>query len=156
MVFGSSYQLNATGGISYSWYPSTGLDDATIANPIASPSQTTTYTVTINDASGCTSLRQVTVTVLHDNDYFVPSAFSPNGDKINDYLFVRGNNFFGVRLTVYDRWGERLFETNNQLIGWDGTFKGEELNPGVYTYVVTINYNDKESVTKSGTITLVR
>jgi gliding motility-associated-like protein len=82
--------------------------------------------------------------------------FSPNGDGKNEYLYVRGNNVYGMRLTVFDRWGEKVFETTDLLTGWDGTFKGKELDPGVYTYVVTVNYTDKESTTRSGTVTLIR
>ena len=154
--FGSSYQLNASGGINYSWTPSTGLDDINISNPIATPSQTTTYTVSISDGAGCTSFRQVTITVLKDNAIFIPNTFSPNGDGKNDYLFVRGNNLSNIRLIVFDRWGEKIFETTNSLIGWDGTYKGEIVDPGVFTYVITISYSDKRSVSQSGTITLVR
>ena len=156
MNFGSSYQLNAGGGVTYSWAPITGLDSINIPDPVASPVQTTTYTVTISDGAGCTSFRQVTITILHDNAVFVPNTFSPNGDGRNDYLFVRGNNFHEIRLTIFDRWGEKIFETTNQLTGWDGTYKGKEVDPGVFTYVVTVNYSDKGSVTQSGTVTLLR
>ena len=154
--FGSSYQLNASGGINYSWAPMSGLDDINIPNPIATPSQTTTYTVSISDGAGCTSFRQVTITVLKDNAIFIPNTFSPNGDGKNDYFFVRGNNFSDVSIFIFDRWGEKIFETTNLLIGWDGTYKGEKVDPGVFTYVITISYSDKKSVSQSGTITLVR
>jgi gliding motility-associated-like protein len=156
MYWGSSYQLSAGGGVTYSWQPALGLDSITSPTPIATPSVSTVYTCTIADGTGCITTRQVIVTILHDNDVFVPTAFSPNGDGANDYLFVRGNNLYGVRLTVYDRWGEKVFETNNQAIGWDGKYNGKELNPGVYTYVVTVNYDDKSSVSKTGSVTLVR
>ncbi len=156
LVYGESYQMFATGGVSYSWAPSTGLDSTDIATPLAKPILTTTYTVTISDGSGCTAERQVTITVLHKNAVFVPNSFSPNGDGRNDYLFVRGNNLFGVRLLVFDRWGEKVFESTNQAIGWDGTYKGEELDPGVFTWVVTVSYENNDSVTETGTVTLVR
>jgi gliding motility-associated-like protein len=154
--YGQSYQLNATGGTSYSWAPSTGLDSTNIANPVATPILTTTYTVTIDDGSGCTTSRQVTINVLHKNKVFVPNSFSPNGDGRNDYLFVRGNNLFGVRMLIFDRWGEKVFESTNQAVGWDGNYKGEELHPGVYTWVVTVSYENNDSVTETGTVTLVR
>ncbi|MCC7231403.1 MAG: PKD domain-containing protein, partial [Bacteroidia bacterium] len=156
MYFGNSYQLLATGGISYSWSPATGLDTTAGPSPVATPDETTTYTVQITDGSGCTGTRQVTVTILHDNDYFIPNTFSPNKDGHNDYLFVRGNNLYGVRFSVYDRWGEKVFETTDPLTGWDGTYKGKELDPAVFVYVLTINYNDGKTLTKTGNITLVR
>lgn len=156
MRFGESYHMFAGGGSTYRWFPSEGLDSDTLPDPIATPKRTTTYTVEITDASGCTAIRQVTITILQENNVFVPNSFSPNGDGSNDKVFVRGNNLYGVRLTIFDRWGEKVFETTDQSTGWDGTYKGEELDPGVFTWVVTVNYANKESTTKSGTITLIR
>jgi gliding motility-associated-like protein len=156
MAFGSSYQMHAFGGLTYVWSPATGLDSTTTPDPVASPLETTTYTCTITDFNGCTTTRQVTVTILHENDYFIPNTFSPNKDGSNDYFFVRGNNIYGVRMTIYDRWGERIFETANKNEPWDGLYKGKELDAGVYTYIVTLIYNDGDSVTKAGSITLVK
>ncbi|MBP6334605.1 MAG: gliding motility-associated C-terminal domain-containing protein [Bacteroidia bacterium] len=157
MYFGSTYQLNAGGGSAYTWSPVTGLDTFHTPSPIANPLVTTTYTVSITDSStGCTATRQVTITILHDNKYFIPNTFSPNGDGRNDYLYLRGNNLYGVRFTIYDRWGEKVFETTDPTIGWDGRYKGKELDPAVFTYVVTVNYDDKKTLTETGNITLVR
>lgn len=156
MYFGSSYNMFAGGGITYFWTPYLGLDTNASPTPVASPLVTTIYTVTITDAGGCIVKRQVKVTILHDNDVYLPNTFSPNQDGQNDYFFVRGNNLYGIRLTVFDRWGEKVFETTNQYTGWDGTYNGKELDPGVFTYVVTVNYSDKKAVTQSGTVTLVR
>jgi gliding motility-associated-like protein len=156
MFFGSAYQMYAGGGVSYSWSPAAGLDSVNSQTPVASPLVTTIYTVSITDGAGCVAKRQVKVTILHENDVFIPNTFSPNKDGENDYFFVRGNNLYGIRLTVFDRWGEKVFETTNPFVGWDGTYKGKELSPGVFTYVVTVNYSDRQTLTRSGTITLVR
>jgi gliding motility-associated-like protein len=156
MFFGNSYQLTAGGGFRYAWSPSTGLDVTNISSPLATPTATTTYTCTISDSSGCSTTRQVTVTILHNDDYFVPNSFSPNGDGRNDYLFIRGNNFLKVRFSVFDRWGELLFETEDPMTGWDGTYKGKMLNPGVYTWVASIIYESNSPLTTSGTVTLLR
>ncbi len=157
MFFGSSYQLIAGGGSSYNWSPATGLDTTRGFNPIASPGTSTTYTVAIVDSStGCQATRQVTVNILHNNKFFVPNTFSPNGDGRNDYLFLRGNNLYGIRFTIYDRWGEKVFETTDATIGWDGRYKGKELDPAVFIYVITVNYDDKKTTTETGNVTLVR
>lgn len=156
MFFGSSYQLHAGGGLTYQWSPAAGLSATDIADPIASPNETTTYTCSISDGSGCTTTRQVTVTILHNNDFFIPTTFSPNGDYKNDYLFVRGNNLRKFRFSVFDRWGEKVFETQDELNGWDGTYKGKDLNTGVYTWVLTIVYDDSNSITETGSTTLLR
>jgi gliding motility-associated-like protein len=158
MFFGNSYQLSAFGGLSYVWTAddTTGLSATNIPNPVASPPNTTTYTCSITDAAGCTAVRQVTVTILHNNNFFVPTAFSPNEDGRNDLLFLRGNNLRNVQFTVFDRWGEKVFETNDISIGWDGRYKGKQLNSGVFTWVATMMYDDANTVTESGTTTLIR
>lgn len=155
MYFGSSYQMSAGGGIAYSWSPYVGLDSTLTPNPVATPTQTTVYTVTISNGT-CYTTRQVVVTILHNNDIFIPNTFSPNGDARNDYFFLRGNNLYGIRLTVFDRWGEKVFETTDQSIGWDGTYENKPCNPGVYTYVATVIFADGTSASKSGTVTLVK
>ena len=157
MFFGSSYQLNAGGGSSYNWAPAAGLDTTRGFNPIATPTTSTTYTVAIVDSStGCTAIRQVNITILHNNKFFVPNTFSPNGDGYNDVLYLRGNNLYGIRFSVFDRWGEKVFETTDASIGWDGRYKGKDLDPAVFMYIITVNYSDNKTVNESGNVTLVR
>lgn len=156
MFFGNTYQLTAGGGTTYSWSPAEGLSATDIADPIASPTVTTTYTCSISDGAGCTATRQVTVTILHSNNFYIPTAFSPNGDGRNDILYLRGNNFRKFRFSVFDRWGEKMFETEDASIGWNGTHKGKDVVTGVYTWVVTIVYDDTNSLTETGTTTLLR
>ncbi|MBI2279185.1 MAG: CotH kinase family protein [Bacteroidetes bacterium] len=86
----------------------------------------------------------------------LPAAFSPNGDGNNDMLFVYGGQIVKLSLSIYDRWGELVFETSSQDNGWDGTYKGKEASSGVYVYKLEVVYADKEKETKSGNITLIR
>src|SRR4030095_14599520 len=86
IYLGNSVPLIATGGASYSWEPSTGLNANNIPDPISTPTETTTYTVTITTADGCVIVDSVTVTVLYDALVNVASGFSPNGDGTNDIL----------------------------------------------------------------------
>src|SRR5690606_9499157 len=96
-------------------------------NPTAVINNTTTFTVTVSDGI-CTRDARVTVTVYElvcdEPDIFIPNTFTPNGDGNNDLLFVRGRHITDLELMVFDRWGEKVFETRDQSIGWDGTFKG--------------------------------
>lgn len=156
MFFGNTYQLFAGGGVTYQWSPAEGLSATGVPDPVASPTNTTTYTCEITGTDSCKAVRQVTVTILHNNNFFVPTAFSPNGDGRNDYLFLRGTNLQNIRFTVFDRWGEKMFETEDPLVGWDGKYKGKEVNSGVFTWVATMLYNDSNTVTESGTTTLLR
>jgi gliding motility-associated-like protein len=156
MYVGDTYQLLATGGLFYHWSPSLGLDSVNIPNPIASPANTTTYYVTITDSLGCHAVRKVTVFILHLDKIFLPDAFSPDGDGHNDLFMIRGNNIYSARLAVFDRWGEKVFDTEDKSAGWDGTYNGAKLNSGVYTYFAAVVFDDGKTETKKGTIALVR
>lgn len=239
-------QLTATGGVMYSWQPSQTLSNSTIFNPLAFPSSTTIYTVTVSTLKGLdtcksqltttvsilpfsynTSLITVnpstltlgqsanvtlnglpvnsTITVVPDaqvaltgNNTFVvtpsksgeytiyatdannckhalktiyvevitnvcnegvvylPTGFTPNSDGANDILYIRSNFITDVYLTIYDRWGEKLFETNDVKKGWDGTYKGKQLDQGVYGYYMTFTCNNGEQSFKKGNITLMK
>lgn len=90
-----------------------------------------------------------------DNIY-VPNAFTPNADGKNDILYVYGTNIRNVKLWIYDQWGELQFQSNSQGAGWDGTYKGRAQPVGVYVYYVEAIMNDGKTVTKKGTVTLLR
>jgi gliding motility-associated-like protein len=159
---GQSTQLHSThvNGCYYSWAPSSSLDNPATPDPIASPLITTTYILTISDGSGCEYLDTITIYVIDvicEEPYvFLPNAFSPNNDNQNDILYVRTTFAESVFLEIYDRWGEKLFETNSSDIGWDGKYKGKYCNPGVYVYVLEVVCFNKQHFRKKGNITLIR
>jgi len=86
----------------------------------------------------------------------LPTAFSPNGDGENDILYVRGAAIKTLDLRIYNRWGQLIFETTSQAIGWDGTFNGEPQPIEAYGYVLTVSFIDGTSKTLKGNITLLR
>jgi gliding motility-associated-like protein len=93
--------------------------------------------------------------VLTCNDAYLPNAFSPNGDGINDLLFIIGLEPGSLlAFEIYNRWGEKVFETNDVNASWDGTFNNEILPMGVYVW--NISYNSGTNLVKSGNVTLVR
>ncbi len=163
---GESVQLNATGAENYTWTPSTGLSCDDCSDPIASPTETTTYYVSATDSSGCTGGDTALVEIrIRCGDFFVPNIFSPNADMNNDYLCVYGSCVTKLIYSVYDRWGELVFTTestvnleteNYQEVCWDGTFRGKPLNSGVYAYKIYVELFDGEIIEESGNITLVR
>ncbi len=153
---GSGTTLSASGGTSYHWSPSTGLSCVNCGSPYASPLNTTTYVVTVTDANGCRSSDIVTVTVDALFSFFVPDAFSPNGDGHNDILFVRGTGIHSFEFKLYDRWGELIFHSSDAQHGWDGTYKGKALNNGVFIYTLDGRYLNGDPFEHKGNVTLYR
>lgn len=77
--------------------------------------------------------------------FFIPNAFTPNGDANNDIFRVRGEQIRELLVRVYDRWGEKVFETTTPGKGWDGTYKGKKVNPGVFVYYVeSVCFNNEK------------
>jgi gliding motility-associated-like protein len=97
------------------------------------------------------------VFVTNQHIIYVPDAFTPNGDGVNDVykVFPRGSLKF-IDLAIYDRWGEKVFESYDQDKGWDGTFRGQMDDPGVYVYVLLVTFDDNFSFNKKGSISLIR
>lgn len=156
---GESVQLNATGAATYSWTPTNGLSCSDCPNPIASPSISTTYTVTGTDASGCTGTAMAIITVTQVcGDLYVPTVFSPNGTgpAANNVLCVMGSCIAELTYAVYNRWGEKVFETSDKTICWDGLYKGKEVNSGVYAYKLNARLFDGTVIEESGNLTVIR
>jgi gliding motility-associated-like protein len=158
---GTTVQLGATptGGVTYNWQPADLVSDPTLPNPTAVVNATTTFTVTISDGV-CTKDASVTVTVFElvceEPNIFVPNSFSPNGDGVNDILLVRGQHITDMEFMVFDRWGEKVFETRDQNVGWDGTFRGEAVGPAVFVYHLTAWCLDGQRYFTKGNVTVIR
>jgi gliding motility-associated-like protein len=90
------------------------------------------------------------------NVIYVPNAFTPNGDGINDQVHVHSENIKSLKFNIYDQWGELLFASVNQENGWDGTYKGAKEPVGVYVYYLEAVMNDGTKVNKKGTIAIIR
>ena len=159
---GESSNLTTTGPAeaSYTWTPAGSLDNPNVANPTATPEETTTYTVSITTPEGCATTRDVTVTVspvgCQPPFIFFPNAFTPNGDGENDVLFLRGNSIKDMRFVIYNRWGEKVFESTNLQSGWDGTFKGEKVCPDVYGYYLEATCTNGEEYYEQGNVTVLK
>ena len=152
---GQSVQLNSSGGGTYLWETSSGLSCTNCTNPVASPLVSTTYTLTITSDSGCTVSRTITIDV-NCGEVFIPEAFSPNGDGKNDVLYVRGDCIKTLNFIIFDRWGNRIFETTDKYIGWNGEYKGQAMNTGSYVYYISATNYDGTSFTRKGNVELVR
>ena len=128
---------------SFFWSPTDWMSDSGSLTPNISPEESTTYTLTfINGA--CTATDSIRIYVLDPNDVqcdqlLLPKAFTPNGDGLNDQYGI-SNNFVIEELKsfeIFDRWGERVFNTVNKQETWDGTFGGKVMNPGMFFYKIT-------------------
>ena len=154
-------QLNATGGPSYIWTPSFGMNNPFIANPIVTlgPSiDTITYTVRVTTPEGCFADDNIRIIVFKTlPDIFVPTAFTPNRDGRNDVLRpkpvgLKRFNYF----RVYNRWGEMVYSTSDIGAGWDGRIKGREQASGTFIYVTEgTDYLDNK-IFRKGTVVLIR
>ncbi len=159
--------LASEGLYDYNWSPAGSLNDAEISNPIASPTETTTYTVTLEDDNGCSYTDAITIIVLAspppppvtpcDEPYvFIPNAFTPNGDNLNDQLKVDGNEIETMHLVIYNRYGEKVFETNDQNETWDGSYKGKLLDTDVFGYYLQVSCFNGDNFYKQGNISLLK
>ncbi|UKN02909.1 gliding motility-associated C-terminal domain-containing protein [Paracrocinitomix mangrovi] len=155
--YGDEIQLIASGGVQYTWTPETDLSCVNCPNPIAEPLENTYYCVSGEDANGCVNSDCITVFVeIVCGDIFVPSAFTPNFDGENDLLCVYSDCIKTMEFKVYNRWGEKVFETNNMNICWDGTWNGKALNSAVFVYTLKGFLINGEPFDQKGNISLIR
>lgn len=144
----------------YQWSPENGLSATDIFNPFARPQETTTYHLTIRDANGCINTAEVLLITFFSpclRPYvFTPNAFTPNGDGLNDDWGVEGNTIATFHLSVYNRWGELVFESFNQNDKWDGTYNETALPADVYGYYLEIQCIDGVPFFEKGNVSLIR
>ena len=127
------------------------------------PTEDITYTLTVLDSNGCQISDLINIDVESDVDIYVPNVFTPNGDDKNDYFYIHTGE--GVKeieeLLIFDRWGEKIFEAkhfppNVPGFGWDGTFRGQDMNPAVFVYLATVRLDNGGTVVLKGDLTLIR
>ncbi len=146
-------------GYLFSWSPEETLEKHMAPSTVAKPELTTNYTVKISDGL-CSIYDSVKVKVFEiicgEPNIYIPNAFTPNDDSNNDKVFVRGNYIKELYFSIYNRWGEMVFETKDQNTGWDGTYKGVMADPGVFVYYLTITCQGEQTHFTKGNITLIR
>ncbi|HVX00976.1 MAG TPA: gliding motility-associated C-terminal domain-containing protein [Candidatus Babeliaceae bacterium] len=153
-----SIQLNASGAMKYRWEPAASFNNPDIADPVVTPTTTTTFYLTGYNAAGCAATDSVLVTVEQEGDVVMPNAFTPNGDGKNDVIYpITYCDFTFESFSIYNRWGQRVFFTNKYMDGWDGTFNGVPQPLDVYVYYVTGHVTGTtKQVLHKGNITLIR
>lgn len=152
IMVGDTVTIEASGQSNYSWEPVNGLSCTTCPNPVASPSVTTTYTVTGTDSNGCTIERTITIYVETPcSDFTVPNIFTPNDDGINDDFVVKVLNASSYSIAIYDRWGKKVYSSTDYKQYWSGRLNGTNylVPDGVYYYIIKATCADN-NYTKKG------
>lgn len=155
---GQSFQLHATGGNQYNWTPTLGLSDAFIADPMVNWNRDISYQVKVTQLpEGCFAYDTINVRYIVGPDIYVPTAFTPNGDGMNDVfrpipVGINKINYF----RVYNRWGQIVFETTQYMKGWDGNFNGKPAVAGGYVWMVEGEDFKGDAIVKKGTVLLIR
>lgn len=158
IYLGESALISAVGASNYLWLnDDPQLKDKTSPTQFVEPTETTTYYVQTTSIYGCSTIDSVTVYVLERPTLLVPTAFSPNGDGLNDRLFPITDKIASINaFQVFNRWGEMVYETSNFESGWDGTFRNVPQEIGNYAWFVSATSIHNDVVTAKGNVTLVR
>ncbi len=145
-----------------SWSPTFGLNCNDCIDPtVLTYEHYTEYTATVSYLGGdgelCTANSNTIVVVENNVQLFIPNAFTPGSfDDMNNVFEIFGEGIEYVTMQIFNRWGEKIFESSNQKVSWDGTFKGEMQKPGVYTFYVDVEYLDGKVINRKGSVTLIR
>jgi len=155
-VYGIPHQLSASGGSSYLWSPSSSLNNPFIRNPIATLYNDTYLSVLVKNDIGCSNTDDIFIKVYKGPTYYIPNAFTPNGDGLNDIFTpipvgIKVTNYFNI----YNRLGELVFHTTAWLKGWDGTYKGKKAAAGAYVWTIQGIDRDGKTITMKGSVILI-
>ena len=158
IVVGIPHQLQATGGVSYTWSPGSVLNNPFIANPLATLySDSTRFTLIVKDPAGCEGYDTVWIRAFNNITYYVPNAFSPNGDAKNDVFRPIPVGIASTELfRIFNRYGELVFETNQWMKGWNGLFRGKPQPIGNYIWILKGKDRNGKVIEMRGNVLLVR
>lgn len=155
-----SATTGASGLSGIAWSPAQFLTCSDCAAPVARPLHSVSYVVSVTDTSGCSATDTVHLVVV-DVDYtiYVPNAFTPNGDGVNDFFEVFGgkNDWQTMEMKIFDRWGTLVFQSTDPAFAWDGHYKGRPLTPQTLVYLLDVTFvNGRKSHYNKGSLTLIR
>jgi gliding motility-associated-like protein len=158
IVVGQPLQLNGTGGSLYTWSPSRWLNNNSIANPIALPEDDIDYVLEVSDVIGCSDFDTISVHVFRVvPGFYVPTAFSPNGDGLNDIFKPIALGMKSIEnFQIFNRWGESLYQTKRIGDGWDGTYKGRGQAPATYVWYAEGTDYKNQKISRKGSVVLIR
>ncbi len=155
-IYGIPHQLIGTGGINYTWSPSGPLDNPFAPNPLATLRNDTRFSLLVSNDIGCSATDDILVKVYDGPAYYIPNAFTPNGDGVNDKFTpipvgIASTEYF----RIFDRFGQLVFSTNEFLKGWDGKYKGNVATAGTYVWMIKGIDRYGKVVERKGTVLLI-
>lgn len=155
-LYGDFVQLSATSTTSgvYIWSPSEFLSCVSCVSPVANPNQNYVYTVSYTDENGCSAMDSVRI--YYDPIIYVPNTFTPNDDSKNVIFKAEGGNVRTFEMTIYNRWGELIFTSDDMDLGWDGTYNGAICQDGTYVWKIKITDFSSEEHRFVGHVNLIR
>jgi gliding motility-associated-like protein len=146
--------------INYNWTPASLVNADSIRNPTSIIKSSTLFTVHVKDNHNCSNTDTVFVELIDEcrNEFiYVPTAFSPNRDGINDcFGILSPPKLSNYKLVIFDRWGEKVFETTDEKGCWDGTYKGVDAQSDSYIYLISFTCYNGTNLSKKGTVTVIR
>jgi len=149
--------LHGSGGNFYTWSPATGLSNPNISNPVGNATDNITYSLTVETLEGCIDTSSIRVTVFKGSAIYVPTGFTPNNDGRNDILKP---TYFGIKslsyFTIYNRWGQKVFSTNNMNTGWNGSLDGPNSDTGSFVWILRATDLIGKIYNLKGVFTLLR
>lgn len=158
IVIGAKVELHAINAVDYAWTPVTAVSCVDCATIIAQPMEKTTYIVTTATGLNCVKSDTVTIFVDRRSSFFIPNAFTPNKDGVNDVFRPKAQGIAAFNMVIYNRWGEVVYITNDVSKGWDGYYKQQLQPSGGYVYRISyVTYVEPEKVhEEKGIVTLIR
>lgn len=159
--YGDTIELNpqiSGSFIDLLWEPPDFLSDSRILNPLAIPFENITYKLTLTDQNGCKASDSLRIMISREHSIFVPDAFSPNADGINDTFrpYTKDNQYVLESMRLHDRWGNEILNCKGAACNWDGTFRGQDVAPGIYVYALEFLSPTNEKISISGEVVLMR
>jgi gliding motility-associated-like protein len=154
---GLAVELSASGANSYVWNPTVGLLCSDCDSTLAAPIITTVYYVTGFNQYGCSDSDTVEIVVNQGTEsLYIPNSFTPNSNELNDLFLVKGSAIKNIDMKIFNRFGELLYTTKDITQGWDGTYKGADVAPGVYTYSITCEWQSGAQARRVGKLNVIR
>lgn len=148
--------LNASGDGILTWISGNGILCSGCPDTRITPRANGCYIVEAVSNYGCKAQDEVCITLTDLYEVYIPNSFTPNNDGLNDVFMIYGTGISELTMEIYDRWGERLFSSSDQATGWNGNFKGEDCNPGVYVYSISYKGLNFRKHFRTGHVTIVK